>query len=47
VEVIRDGGRPRLIFSGKAAEMVGNSSAALSLSHDGGFAVAQVVLFDD
>jgi hypothetical protein len=35
------------VFSGRAAEMVGDSSAALSLSHDGGFAVAHVVLFDD
>jgi holo-[acyl-carrier protein] synthase len=47
IEVVREGKRPRLVFSGRAAEMVGDSSAALSLSHDGGFAVAHVVLFDD
>lgn len=47
VEVIRDRDRPRLAFSGRAAAMVGGSSAAVSLSHDGGFAVAHVVLFDD
>jgi holo-[acyl-carrier protein] synthase len=47
IEVIRDGDRPRLVFSGKAAELIGKSSAAVSLSHDGGFAVAHVVLFDE
>jgi holo-[acyl-carrier protein] synthase len=47
VEVVRGRDRPRLSFSGRAAELVGNDSTALSLSHDGGFAVAHVVMFDD
>lgn len=48
VEVVRgDGGAPRLAFSGVAAEAArarGVARVHLSLSHDGGVAVAVVVL---
>lgn len=48
IEVVNDAlGKPELILSGKAAEMFhtkGLSNSLLSLSHDGGHAVAMVVL---
>jgi len=48
IEVAHDGsGKPELILSGKAMEFFlaqGLSSAFLSLTHDGGSAVAMVVL---
>ena len=40
-------GKPELTFSGRAAELVGTNnlnSIHLSLSHDGGKAIAMVVL---
>lgn len=47
VEVKRSEGRPTLLFTGKAAELVGSASSSVSLSHDAGVAVAQVLLVDD
>ena len=47
VEVIRDGGAPRLAFSGVAegtARALGVEKAHLTLTHDGGVAVAAVIL---
>jgi holo-[acyl-carrier protein] synthase len=46
VEVVREEGAPRLVLHGataKAAERAGFASPALSLSHDGGIAMASVV----
>lgn len=47
VEVARTNGRPSLVLSGKAAKLAGTASASVSLSHDAGVAVAQVLLVDD
>ncbi len=44
VEVISEGRRPRLRLSGKARELAGEVSASVSLAHDAGIAVAQVLL---
>lgn len=46
VQVVSDRGRPSLVLKGKAAELAGRSKAAVSLSHDGGIAIAQVMLVD-
>lgn len=46
VEVVSEGRRPRLRLSGKARALAGEVSASVSLAHDGGIAVAQVVLED-
>ena len=46
VEVVSDGGRPMLHFRGRAAEMAGECTALLSLSHDAGIAIAEVLLID-
>lgn len=46
VEVISDRGRPSLALSGKAAELAGRGVPSVSLSHDGGIAIAQVILSD-
>jgi holo-[acyl-carrier protein] synthase len=46
IEVVREEGPPRLVLHGtiaKAAERAGFGSATLSLSHDGGIAMASVV----
>jgi holo-[acyl-carrier protein] synthase len=46
IEVVREDGPPRLLLHGavaKAAERAGCDSPALSLSHDGGFALASVM----
>jgi holo-[acyl-carrier protein] synthase len=47
VEVIRNGGRPRLVLRGAAAAAAGDREPLVSMSHDGGVAVAQVVLVGD
>jgi holo-[acyl-carrier protein] synthase len=44
VEVVSDGGRPALHLRGRAAEMAGECTALLSLSHDAGIAIAEVLL---
>ena len=44
VEVIRAAGRPEVRLRGRAAELCGDGRLAISLAHDGGVAVAQVVL---
>lgn len=44
VEVVRGGGRPEVRLAGRAAELCGEGRLAISLAHDGGVAVAQVVL---
>lgn len=50
-QVVRgSGGRPEVILSGRLKELAGEmgvSAAHLSFSHDGGFAVAQVILTRD
>ena len=44
-EVVTDAtGRPRFELRGSVAEAVGDARVHLSLSHDGGFALAYVVL---
>ncbi len=42
--VTSDGGGPTFRLSGAVAELVGDRSVHLSLSHDGGFALAFLVL---
>ncbi|MEA2567451.1 MAG: hypothetical protein QOD49_2628, partial [Actinomycetota bacterium] len=37
-------GRPELRLTGRAAALAGDGRLAVSLAHDGGVAVAQVVL---
>jgi len=44
VEVVRGSGRPELALTGRAAELARGGRLALSLAHDGGIAVASVVL---
>jgi holo-[acyl-carrier protein] synthase len=44
IEVVSSVGRPALTFRGKAAEMAGECIALLSLSHDAGIAIAEVLL---
>ncbi|MGH2771181.1 MAG: holo-ACP synthase [Actinomycetota bacterium] len=44
VEVVSEGRQPRLRLSGKARELAGTASASVSLAHDAGIALAQVVL---
>ncbi|MGH2668363.1 MAG: holo-ACP synthase [bacterium] len=43
---IPSGGRPQLRLSGRAAELAGGAQPAISLAHDGGLAVAQVLLVE-
>lgn len=45
IEVACDAwGRPRLVFRGDVADALGGYDAALSVSHDGDYAIAYVVL---
>lgn len=47
IELVRDGGPPRLELSGRPAKMAASqhvASQAVSVSHDGGYAMASVVL---
>jgi holo-[acyl-carrier protein] synthase len=44
IEVVRDSGRPGLALTGWAATLAGGGRLALSLAHDGGIAIAQVIL---
>ncbi|MGH2705017.1 MAG: holo-ACP synthase [Actinomycetota bacterium] len=46
VEVGSEGERPALLLSGRAAELASGAEVAVSLAHDGGFAVAQVLVAD-
>ncbi|MGH2721638.1 MAG: holo-ACP synthase, partial [Actinomycetota bacterium] len=47
VEVVATAGAPQLAFRGRAAELAAGARALVSLSHDGGMAVAQVLLVRD
>ena len=44
VEVVRGTGRPEVRLRGRAAELCGDRHLAVSLAHDGGLAMAQVIL---
>ena len=44
VEVVRTDAGPRLALGGRAAELARGARALISLSHDGGLAIAQVLL---
>lgn len=44
VEVVPTERGPRLALAGAAAELAGDATAMVSLSHDGGMAIAQVLL---
>ena len=44
IEVVRGQGRPELRLTGRAAALAGGGRLAVSLAHDGGIAVAQVIL---
>jgi len=44
IEVVRGKGRPELRLTGRAAALAGDGRLAVSLAHDGGVAVAQVIL---
>jgi holo-[acyl-carrier protein] synthase len=44
VEVVAGGHGPRLALRGRAAELAGGARGMVSLSHDGGLAIAQVLL---
>lgn len=46
IEVVSGEGRPTLVLKGKAAEMAGDCTALLSISHDAGIAIAEVLLVD-
>jgi holo-[acyl-carrier protein] synthase len=46
VEVVSEGRRPRLRLTGKARALAGEVSTSVSLAHDAGIAVAQVILED-
>lgn len=39
--------RPNLVLTGHAAELAGTSTAVISLAHDAGVAIAEVLLVDD
>jgi holo-[acyl-carrier protein] synthase len=44
IEIVRGDGRPELKLTGRAATLAGGGHLAVSLAHDGGVAVAQVIL---
>ena len=44
IEVVRGEGRPELKVTGRAAALAAGGHLAVSLAHDGGVAVAQVIL---
>jgi holo-[acyl-carrier protein] synthase len=44
IEIVRGEGRPELRLTGRAAALAGGGRLAVSLAHDGGVAVAQVIL---
>jgi holo-[acyl-carrier protein] synthase len=44
IEVVRGKGRPELRLTGRAAALAGGGRLAVSLAHDGGVAVAHVIL---
>jgi len=47
IEVVSNGGAPKLKLSGKARELAGEVAPALTISHDGGIAIAAVVIADE
>lgn len=44
VQVVSTGGRPELVLNGKAAELAGEARRCVSLTHDAGIALAEVLL---
>jgi holo-[acyl-carrier protein] synthase len=46
VEVVSESRRPGLVLRGRAAEMAGECTTLVSLSHDAGIAIAQGLLVD-
>lgn len=44
VEVVSDGKRPKILLVGKARDLAGDARLSVSLSHDGGIALAQVAM---
>ncbi|HLJ07128.1 MAG TPA: holo-ACP synthase [Acidimicrobiia bacterium] len=44
IEVLRGEGRPSLVLTGRAAELAAGGRCSVSLAHDGGVAVASVIL---
>lgn len=46
VEVVSTGGRPQLALTGRAAALAGECTALVSLAHDAGIAIAEVLLVD-
>lgn len=47
IEVVSNGGAPKLKLSGRARELAGAAQPALTISHDGGMAIAAVVIADE
>ena len=47
VEVVSGDSGPQLALKGKAAHLLGQRTTSLSIAHDGGFAVAQVIIEGD
>lgn len=47
VEVTSDRGRPSLVLTGEAAVLAHGGVPSVSLSHDGGIAIAQVILANE
>lgn len=46
VEVVSGAGKPELRLRGRAAAMAGDCTPLVSMSHDGGMAIAEVLLLD-
>lgn len=44
IEVVRGQGRPSLLLRGRAAELASGGRCSVSLAHDGGLAIANVVV---
>jgi holo-[acyl-carrier protein] synthase len=44
IEIVRGESRPELRLTGRAAALAGDGRLAVSLAHDGGVAVAQVIV---
>jgi holo-[acyl-carrier protein] synthase len=44
IEIVRGDSRPELRLTGRAAALAGDGRLAVSLAHDGGVAVAQVIV---
>lgn len=44
IEVVRGQGRPTLLLHGRAAELASGGRCSVSLAHDGGVAIANVIV---